>query len=86
MNVFCAINSLSMSFWMVPPILESGIPLISAAAQYMAHKTVAGGLMVMEVVTLSMGMPSMRVRKSSRVSMATPHLPTSPSALGESLS
>ena len=44
-------NSLSMSFWIVPPIAVSGAPLISAAAQYIAQRAVAGGLIVMEVVT-----------------------------------
>src|SRR5512136_2422978 len=85
-SVFWAMNSLSMSFWIVPQILVSGIPLMSAAAQYMARRAVAGGLIVMDVVILSMGMPSTSWRKSSRVSMATPHLPHSPRALGESVS
>ena len=63
MKVFWAMNSLSMSFWIVPPILVSGMPLISAAAQYMAQRAVAGGLMVMEVVTLSIGMPSIKLHE-----------------------
>jgi len=86
MRVFWAMNSLSMSFWIVPPIFVRGIPWISAAAQYMAQRAVAGGLIVIEVVILSRGTPLVRTRKSSRVSMATPHLPHSPRALGESVS
>ena len=57
-------NSLSMSFWMVPPIFDRGMPRMSAAAQYMAQRAVAGGLIVMDVVTLSMGMPAKRVSMS----------------------
>jgi len=86
MNVFWAMNSLSMSFWIVPLICESSTPWRSAAAQYIAQRTEAGGLIVMDVLTFPIGIPLMRTRKSSRVSMATPHLPTSPRAFGESLS
>ena len=39
-------------------------------------------LMVIEVVTLSIGRSAMRRRMSARESMATPTLPTSPSARG----
>ena len=39
-------------------------------------------LMVMEVVTLSIGRSAMRSRMSASESMATPTLPTSPSARG----
>ena len=42
--------------------------------------------MVMEVVIWSMGKPAKRSSMSLRVSMATPHLPHSPRALGESVS
>ena len=86
MKVFWAMNSLSMSFWIVPPIWARDTPLLSAAAQYIAQRAVAGGLIVMEVVTRSIGIPSIRVRKSSRVSIATPQRPHSPRAFGESLS
>jgi hypothetical protein len=40
--------------------------------------------MVIDVDTLSSGMPSNRARMSSMESMATPTLPTSPWAIGES--
>jgi len=85
-KVFWAMNSFNMSFWIVPPIFVRGIPFSSAAAQYIAHRAVAGGLIVMDVVTRSMGIPSTNCMKSSRVSMATPHFPHSPLALGESVS
>ena len=55
-------------------------------AMYMAQMTGAGGLMVMEVVIFSMGSPSKRSSMSSSVSIATPHLPHSPLARGESVS
>jgi hypothetical protein len=71
---------------MVPATLVSGMPFKSATAQYIAQMTVAGGLMVMEVVTLSMGIPSRRTKKSSKESTATPHFPHSPRAFGESVS
>jgi hypothetical protein len=41
-------------------------------------------LIVIDVDTLSSGMPSNRVRMSSIESIATPTLPTSPWAMGES--
>ena len=86
MNVFCAMNSLSMSFCMVPPIVFLGIPLFSAIAIYIAHITAAGGFMVIEVVILSIGRPSNNISISFKVSMATPHLPHSPRDFGESVS
>ena len=42
----------------------------------------AVALMVIDVVTLSSGRPASRIRMSSIESMATPTLPTSPSARG----
>jgi len=81
-KVFWAINSFNMSFCIVPPILFKGTPCFLAQAIYMDHITVAGGFMVMEVVTSPRGIPSTRTRKSSNVSIATPHFPTSPADLG----
>ncbi len=69
---------------MVPPITFLSIPLFSAIATYIAQSTGAGGLMVMDVVILSMGSPSNRSSISFKVSIATPHFPHSPLALGES--
>ena len=70
---FCAMYSLRMSFWMVPPICFLVTPCFSATAIYMESSTDAGPLMVMEVVTLSSGMPSKMVSMSLSVSTATPH-------------
>ena len=57
-------------------------PCFSATAMYMARRMAAGALMVMEVLTLSRGIPSKRISMSSSESMATPTLPTSPWARG----
>jgi hypothetical protein len=46
----------------------------------------AGPLMVMDVEISPGSMPSSRISMSRRLSIATPHLPTSPCALGWSLS
>ena len=83
---FWAMNSLNMSFWEVPPTREGSTPCFSATATSMATRMMEGQLMVMEVVTLSRGMPEKTVSMSSRVSTATPSLPTSPRLYGLSLS
>ncbi len=44
----------------------------------------AGPLMVIDVVTSSSGMPPKSTSMSRSVSTATPHMPTSPRARGES--
>src|SRR4030043_859963 len=72
MNVFCAMNSFSMSFWIVPPISLLLTPCFSATTIYIASKIEAGGLMVMEVVTLSRGIPSKKISISFIVFVATP--------------
>src|SRR6266851_5077560 len=53
---FWAMNSLSMSFCIVPPILSHDTPCLSASARYMARATDAVQLIVIEVVTWSSGM------------------------------
>src|SRR4030043_1289649 len=83
MNVFWAMNSFSISFWMVHPISFLLTPCFSATTMYIASKIEAGGLIVIEVVTLSNGIPSKRISISFRVSMATPHFPISPLHIGE---
>ena len=67
-----------ISFWMVPFRASEETPCFSATPMYMASKTAAGALMVMEVLTLSKGIPSKSSSISSRESMATPTFPTSP--------
>lgn len=78
MNSFWAMNSLRMSFWMVPPSFFQSYPFFLATARYMAQMALAGLLMVMEVVTSSRLIPSKRISMSARLETATPHLPTSP--------
>src|SRR5215469_4021785 len=75
---FWAMNSLSMSFCMVPPTRSHDTPCLSARVRYMASATDAVQLMVMEVVTWSSGISRKSVSKSARVEMDTPSLPTSP--------
>src|SRR4030042_5684819 len=73
MKVFWAMNSLSMSFWIVPPMTFRSMTRFSATAMYMPQMTGAGGLMVMEVVIRSMGSPAKRSSISARDSFQTPH-------------
>ncbi len=63
---------------MVPEILSEETPCFSATAIYMARRMAAVELIVMEVDTLSSGIPSKSTSISARESMATPTLPTSP--------
>src|SRR6266404_2753887 len=83
---FCAMNSLSMSFCMVPPIRSHVTPCLSAMARYMASATDAVQLIVIEVVTSPSGMSAKSRSKSFRVEIDTPSLPTSPRARGWSAS
>src|SRR5450756_874820 len=86
MYSFWAMNSLRMSFCMVPAKRALGMPRFSAATMYMAQMMGAGPLMVMEVVISPNGMPSSNTSMSAREEMATPHLPNSPRAIGWSVS
>ena len=81
---FCAMYSFRMSFWSVPSRDSSGTPWRSATARYIASRTAAGALIVMEVETLPRGMSRKSASMSARVSIATPSRPTSPSAMGSS--
>src|SRR3990170_2978845 len=82
MYVERAMYSLRMSFWTVPRSTFRGTPTSSAAATYIARRTGAVALIVIDVLTRSSGMPCMTVRMSSRVLIATPTRPTSPRAIG----
>src|SRR4030043_1434461 len=73
-----AMYSFSTSFWMVPFSLSGEIPCFSATAMYMAKSTVAGAFMVIEVLTLSRGIPLNNISISFKESIATPTFPTSP--------
>src|SRR5437588_213068 len=57
MNSFCAMYSLRMSFWIVPERWPQSAPCCSATTRYMAQRTEAGELMVIETVTSASGMP-----------------------------
>src|SRR4029453_17523253 len=62
---FCAMNSFSMSFCMVPPSRLHATDCLSAMARYMASATDAGQLIVLEAVTSPSGMPAKRRSKSA---------------------
>ena len=79
---FCAMYSLRMSAWSVPPSLARGIPLFSAVTMYCASAIAAGPLIVIEVVIEPRSIPSNSVSMSRIESIATPHRPTSPRACG----
>ena len=80
MYSFCAMYSFRMSFWIVPEIFFQSAPCFSATARYIVQMIAAGELMVIEVVTPASGILSKSTSMSARELMATPHLPTSPSA------
>ena len=77
-----AMYSLSTSFWMVPRNCAGSTPCSSPTSWYSRSRIDAGALIVIDVDTWSSGMPSNRSFMSSTVSIATPTLPTSPSASG----
>ena len=83
---FCAMYSLRMSAWSVPPSAERGTPCCSATAMYMQSATIAEALMVIDVVTFESGMPAKSTSKSRKDETATPSLPTSPRLIGWSQS
>src|SRR5436189_1684238 len=84
MYSFCAMNSLRMSFWIVPEIFFQSAPCCSATTRYIAKIIDAGELIVIDVVIdgSSSGMPSNNRSMSFSDTMLTPHLPTSPSDSG----
>jgi hypothetical protein len=73
--------SFSTSFWIVPRSLPGSTPCSSPTIWYISSSRLAGALIVIEVETWSSGIPSNSAFMSSTVSMATPTLPTSPSAI-----
>ena len=77
-----AMYSLSRSFWIVPEIVDGSTPCSSATISYISSRIAAVELIVIDVVTLSSGMPCSSTRMSAIESIATPTLPTSPSARG----
>ena len=79
-----ATYSLSRSFWTVPESALQAIPRSRATDSRSARRIEAVELIVMEIETRSSGRPSVRIRMSSSVAIATPTLPTSPRAAGSS--
>ena len=79
-----AMYSFSTSFWIVPVSWSPATPWSSPTSWYSSMSSAAGALIVIDVETLSSGMPSSSSRMSSIESMATPTLPTSPWAMGAS--
>ena len=79
-------NSLRMSFWIVPESSARGTPCSSPATMKLARTGITAPFMVIDTLTLSSGMPSNRTFMSSTESIATPALPTSPTTRGWSLS
>ncbi|MPN63016.1 hypothetical protein SDC9_210770 [bioreactor metagenome] len=70
--------SFNMSFCIVPLNLSADTPCFSATAIYIANNTAAGAFIVIDVLTLSKGIPSNSISMSLSESIATPTLPTSP--------
>ena len=79
-------NSLRMSFWMVPASRSGATPCSSPATTNIARIGSTAPFMVIDTVICSSGMPSNRVRMSRIESIATPAMPTSPETRGWSLS
>ena len=80
-------NSLRMSFWIVPVSWSCATPCSSAAATTKPASTGSTApFMVIDTLTLSSGIPAKRIFMSSTESIATPALPTSPTTRGWSLS
>ena len=75
-------NSLRMSFWMVPESFSGGTHCSSPATIKPANTGSTAPFMVIDTLISSSGMPSNRIFMSSTESMATPALPTSPMTRG----
>jgi hypothetical protein len=81
-----AMYSFRMSFCVVPPMRASATPCFFATATYIARRIAAVALIVIEVVTLSSGIPANSCPRSSRHEIETPTFPTSPATCGSSAS
>ncbi|MNP60601.1 hypothetical protein D3C76_1556990 [compost metagenome] len=77
MYVLRTMNSLRMSFWMVPLSCSLAMPRSWAATIKAARTGSTAPFMVIDTETRSSAMPSNRSSMSSTLSMATPALPTS---------
>ena len=79
-KVFWPWNSLRESFCTVPRSSSQAMPRFRETDSSMLSSTMAGWLMVSEMLTWSKGMSWKRSSMSLTESMATPSRPTSPSA------
>ena len=75
-------NSLRMSFCIVPSSFAAGTPCSSPATMKKARIGITAPFMVIDTDISSSGMPSNRIFMSSTLSIATPALPTSPVTRG----
>ena len=75
-------NSLRMSFWMVPVSFSGGTPCSSAATTYSARTGSTAPFIVIDTLTWPSGMWSNSWRMSRMESIATPAIPTSPCTRG----
>ena len=75
-------NSLRMSFWMVPLSWSWLTPCSSPATMKLASTGSTAPFIVIDTDIFSRGMPSKRIFMSSTESIATPALPTSPTTRG----
>ena len=82
MYSFWAMNSLRMSFWIVPDSVFQSAPCCSATTRYIAKIIAAGELIVIDVVMPPSGIPSNSASMSASDVTLTPHFPTSPSDSG----
>ena len=86
MYVLRTMNSLRMSFWIVPASCAAGTPCSSAATTYRAITGSTAPFIVIDTLIRSRGMWSNSWRMSRIESIATPAIPTSPATRGWSLS
>ena len=84
MYVLRTMNSLRMSFWIVPESSACETPCSSAATMYAASTGRTAPFIVMDTETSPRGMSAKSSFMSSTVSTATPAMPTSPATRGSS--
>ena len=75
-------NSLRMSFWIVPDKAARGTPCSSPATMKFAMIGMTAPFMVIDTETVPSGIASNNRFMSSTLSIATPALPTSPATRG----
>src|SRR3972149_5715081 len=71
---FCAWYSFRISFWMVPRSRSAATPFFAAIARYIAQRTDAGELIVIEVEIAPGSIPSNSISMSLSEDTATPQV------------